>query len=453
MKQNAIALLTLSLALGLSACGSSGNNGNNGGNAASPSASGGSSAPASSASASSGSSDAPVTLRVAWWGGQSRHDYTLKVIDLYEQKHPNVKIEAEYAAFDDYWKKLAPQAAANQLPDVIQMDISYLNQYAGKGQLDDLQPYIDNGTIDTSSISDSTLSGGKVSDKLYAFNLGSNALASVVDLQMLKDNGIDVPDNNWTWQTYTDIAAKLHDKGKIVGGFRFDVFFPFYLRGQGQHMYAADGTGLGYSDDKYFIDYFNMYKDWYDKGYLLSLDKEAQKKGTPEEDEMVPGHSFSSNGWSNQYILLSDAVKRPLDILPIPGWNDNKALFLKPSMYFSIASGSKVKEEAAKFIDFWVNDIDANKIIMGERGVPVSTKVQEALKPDLSPEQAKVFDYVAWAAENSSEMDPPNPVGATEVDALLKSYAESILYKKNTVEEAAAKFRKEAEQILAKNKK
>lgn len=28
----------------------------------------------------------PVTLRIAWWGGQPRHDYTMKVIDMYEEK-------------------------------------------------------------------------------------------------------------------------------------------------------------------------------------------------------------------------------------------------------------------------------------------------------------------------------------------------------------------------------
>ncbi|MBB6670148.1 ABC transporter substrate-binding protein [Cohnella nanjingensis] len=444
MKKAATALLTLSLAAGLTAaCGGGGKD-----DAASPS---GSASASAGASASKGGDGEKVTLRVAWWGGQSRHDYTLKVIDLYQQKHPNVKIETEYAAFDDYWKKLAPQAAANQLPDVIQMDISYLSQYGSKGQLEDLKPYIDKGLIDTSNVSDSVLSGGKVKDTLYAFNLGSNALASIVDLQLLKDNGIDVPTNEWTWDDYTDIGAKLKEKGKIFGGFRFDVFFPFYLRGQGKHMYAADGTGLGYEDQQ-FIDYFTMYKGWYDNGYLLSLDKESQKKGTPEEDEMVPGHSFSSNGWSNQYILLANAVKRPIDLLPVPGWNQNKALFLKPSMYFSIPQSSKAKEEAAKFIDFWVNDVEANKIIMGERGVPISSKIKEELKPLLTPEQTKVFDYVAWAEQNASEMDPPNPVGATEVDALLKSYGESILYKKITIEDAAAKFRKEAEEILAKNK-
>ena len=35
-----------------------------------------------------------VTIKITWWGGQSRHDYTQKLLDTYSQAHPNVKFEA-----------------------------------------------------------------------------------------------------------------------------------------------------------------------------------------------------------------------------------------------------------------------------------------------------------------------------------------------------------------------
>lgn len=405
------------------------------------------------AAATKAPSNEPVKLRMAWWGGQSRHDYTLKVIELYKQKHPNVTIEAEYAPFDDYWKKLAPQAAANQLPDIIQMDISYLTQYGGRDQLEDLTPYTKNGILNLADVSPNAVDGGKINGKLVAMNLGVNALASIMDFNMLKDAGIEAPKKDWTWDDLDKVAAAAKAKGKIMGGYRHDVYFPYYLRTMSAKMYKEDGTGLAYTDDKLFVDYFTRYQKWYDAGYLLTLDKEATKKGTPEEDEMVMGNSISSNGWSNQYVLLSTSAKRDLALQPMPGPNANKGLFLKPSMYFSVTKNSKVKEEAAKFIDFWINDIEANKIIKGERGVPVSSKVKEALKPLLTPAEVKVFEYVAWAEQNSSPMDPPNPVGSTEVEKLLKDISEQIIYKKISVADAAVKFRKDADAILAKNKK
>lgn len=447
MKKTLTAVLSAALVITAAGCGGGTDKKDSSGASASPSAG------ASAASTAGTGKKDPVKLRIAWWGGQARHDYTLKVIDLYKQKNPHVTIEAEYAPFDDYWKKLAPQAAANQLPDIIQMDISYLTQYGGRDQLEDLAPYTKNGLLDVSSISANALDGGKVGGKLVAMNLGVNALATIMDFNMLKSAGIETPKKDWTWDDMDKIGAAAKAKGKIMGGFRHDVYFPYYLRTLGAKMYKEDGTGLAYPDDKAFVDYFTRYQKWYDNGYLLTLDKEATKKGTPEEDEMVMGNSISTAGWSNQYVLLSSTAKRELELQPMPGPDGNKGLFLKPSMYFSITKNSKVKEEAAKFINFWVNDIEANKIIKGERGVPVSSKVKEALKPILSPAEVKVFEYVAWAEQNSSPMDPPNPVGSVEVEKLLKDTSEQILYKKISVADAAAKFRKEADAILAKNKK
>lgn len=444
MKKTVTTLLSLSLVLTAAGCGSGGTTAQK---------------PAETtkqpeAAAGAGASKEPVKLRIAWWGGQARHDYTLKVIELYQQKNPNVKIEAEYAAFDDYWKKLAPQAAANGLPDIISMDVTYLSQFAGRGQLEDLNPYTKNGQIDVSSVSPNTVKSGEFDGKLYMMPLGVNALGATVDLEMLKKAGVEAPKKDWTWDDLEAIAQKLKASGKLTMDYmRYDVFFPYYLRTVGQKMYSADGTQLGFADDKPFIDYYTRYQKWYDAGYMLSLDKLGQKKFLPEDDEMVMGNAFGTFAWSNQYVAYSAAAKRPVELQPIPGPNGNKGLFLKPSMGFSIPKSSKQKEEAAKFINFFMNDIDANKIIKGERGVPISSKVKEALKPTLKPEEAKVFDYVAWAEGNSSPMDPPNPIGSTEVEKLLKDLSEQILYKKMSVQDAAAKFRKDANAILAKNKK
>ncbi|NOU96144.1 extracellular solute-binding protein [Paenibacillus sp. LMG 31456] len=437
MKKGLTMILSASLLLTAAGCGGTGGN-----TAQKP------------ADAVAGGSKEPVKLRIAWWGGQARHDYTLKVIELYQQKNPNVKIEAEYAAFDDYWKKLAPQAAANDMPDIIQMDLSYLSQYGGRNQLEDLRPYTKNNTIDVSAVSPNTLSTGELNGSLYQITLGVNALSATADPELVKKAGATMPAKDWTWDDMEAMGKQLKSSGKLLADYlRYEVFFNYYLRSVDQKLYAADGASLGYTDDKPFIDYYKRYQRMYDAGYFLSLDKLAQKKSTPEDDEMVLGNSFASFAWSNQYVAWSGAAKRPTELIPIPGPNVKKGLFLKSSMGFSVTKNSKQKEEAAKFINFFVNDIDANKIIKGERGVPISSKVKDSLKPILTPEEVKVFDYVAWAENNSSPSDPPNPVGSVEVEKLLKDLSEQVLYKKITVEDAAVKFRKDANAILAKNKK
>src|SRR4051812_43683907 len=161
------------------------------------------------------SKDEKVTLRIAWWGSQPRHDYTLKIIDMYEKQNPNVKIEAEYAAWDDYWKKLAPQAAANELPDIIQMDLSYFSQYAQNNQIADLTPYLDK-QINTKDISENIIDGGKLGDKLYGINAGVNVVGFHHDPALLKKAGVDSIPENWTWDDYKEIAAKAKDAGLFM---------------------------------------------------------------------------------------------------------------------------------------------------------------------------------------------------------------------------------------------
>lgn len=58
----------------------------------------------------------PVTLRIAWWGGEFRNDATIAVIKLYEEMNPHVRIEYEYSSFNEYWKRMAPTQRAMPCP-------------------------------------------------------------------------------------------------------------------------------------------------------------------------------------------------------------------------------------------------------------------------------------------------------------------------------------------------
>lgn len=395
-----------------------------------------------------------VTLRFAWWGGQPRHDYTTKVIEMYEKENPNVNIEPEFANWDDYWKKLAPQAAANQLPDIIQMDMAYLSQYGEKGQLEDLTPYLEKGTIDTSSIPENNISGGKIKDHLYGLPAGMNVLSVISNDQLLKEAGIEINSQTWTWEDYEKVALQLQEKLGVYGSNGMhppDVFFPYYLRTQGEHFYKEDGTGLAYTDDQLFVDYFERQLRLINGKASPTPDEQAQIKGM-EDDFIVKGATGFTWNWSNQYLAFSQLAEAPLTINLPPEQEKESALFLKPSMLFSIPKSSKVKEEAAKFIDYFVNNIEANKIIKGERGVPVSTEVSDAIKSELNESETKIVEYVESAAQHASQADPPDPIGSAEVMKALKDVSDQILFKQIKPEEGAKKFREQANEILGRSK-
>ena len=112
-------------------------------------------------SGSSASGD-DVTIRITWWGGESRHGYTQELLDLYTQSHPNVHFEASPSGWDGYFEKLSTQAASGSMPDIVQMDYLYISTYATNNTLADLTPYIQDGTIDVSGIDENILNSGKM---------------------------------------------------------------------------------------------------------------------------------------------------------------------------------------------------------------------------------------------------------------------------------------------------
>lgn len=395
-----------------------------------------------------------VTIRVAWWGGQPRHENTMRVIEMFEREYPHINIEAEFAHWDDYWKKLAPMAAANQLPDVLQMDMAYLAQYGEKGLLEDLTTYIEDGIINSSAIDKNIISSGKINDKMYGFTLGVNVLSVISNDDMLEEAGVEI-EENWNWDDMEQYALEIKRNANVYGSNGMsppDVFFPYYLRTMGEKFYKDDGTGLAYKDDQLFIDYFERQVRLIDENAFPTPDESAAVKGM-EDDFIVKKGSAITWNYSNQYASFVQLTDAPLTLHVPPDHLKNKALFLKSSMLFSIPKSSKQKEAAATFIDFFVNNVEANIQMKGERGVPVSSEVAEAIKSEITEEEMKIFQYVEEASSITNEIYPPDPIGSVEVMKVLKDVSDQILFKKITAEEGAKRFRDLAEDILIENEK
>ena len=116
-----------------------------------------------------------VTLRFTWWGSDARHERTQQVIDLFQKEHPNITVKGEFKDWNGYWDSLATTVAANDAPDIIQMDELYLASYAERGALLDLgtaSKYLPTGDFDTNA-----LGTGQIGGKQYALPVGLSTYA------------------------------------------------------------------------------------------------------------------------------------------------------------------------------------------------------------------------------------------------------------------------------------
>jgi len=160
-------------------------------------------------SSSETAEDDTVELRMAWWGGQERHDRTLQVIELYEERNPHVKIVPEYSGLDGYFEKLSTQFASGDAPDIIQYG-GNLNDYVSKGVVLPLDDYVGN-EIDVSQHDQSMIEAATFDGKFYGVTLGTNAWGVLLHRPLVVRARVAIPEDEWTWEDFTEMAARLSD--------------------------------------------------------------------------------------------------------------------------------------------------------------------------------------------------------------------------------------------------
>ncbi|HUX20393.1 MAG TPA: extracellular solute-binding protein, partial [Spirochaetia bacterium] len=374
-----------------------------------------------------------TTLRVAWWGNPTRDERTLKVIDMYQQKYPNVTIEPETVGWGGYWDRINTQVASGNMPDVMQHDYAYLLQFAGRDLMADMTPFVQDKTIDLTGVDESYLSGGRVNGKLYGISLGTNAVCLVYDPAVLQKAGVAEPTASWTWADFEAMAKKIYTATGVqtIPFFTTDpkVGFENWIRQTGKPFFNPNGKSLGFFDPAPLEEYFNIQLRLQKAGALVSPEV-AFVNTTPQEGPLAKGNSWVDYVWSNQVVSTVDAAKRPLKIALLPkiAGAVRPGTYLKPSMFFSIPASSQNKVEAAKFVNYFLTDSDANKVLLGERGVPIIPGVRSQVKSAVDPVMQNVFDYIGLVGNgNASPIDPPDPAGTGEVLKMFRDTTQEVL--------------------------
>lgn len=384
-----------------------------------------------------------VTLRISWWGSQSRHDYTLKLLDMYTELHPNITFEPEYTGWGDYWTKLSYQAAANDLPDIMQSGIGWKETTAmiNAGMFADLTPYLGK-ELDLDGVADGLLQTGMVDGKLLGVPISSNALAITYDPEILKEEGIEVPEYGYTWDDFIEVCKVINEELGIYGTGEVEtpnILIQYYPRQFGEHFYEADAKyGVGVSKEV-LTNYWEM-KLLLQKNRLMPDLAEISQEMGVEDHPIVHGKAAFAWKWAPNISVLEAPTGKSYDLLPLPGPNADEALFIKAGMHFAVADSSAHKKEAAKFISWLMNDIEANQVMNAERGVPADTEVRAAMLPNLGETQQKVFEYLEFANEHSSPQDSYMPDNASDIEQLVNDLEEQVLFEVITPEEAADKF-------------
>ena len=391
-----------------------------------------------------------ATMRFTWWGNDTRTRVTNATIDLYSSKNPGVKIAGEPGEWSGYWDKLATQAAANNMPDIIQMDEKYLADYGARGLLLNLE-----SSVKTDKFLAGTADTGRLPKGLFGINAGVNAPIIVANPKLFQEAGIPLPDDTkWSWDDLRalslEITRKINRQGVYGAGnlFAQDGLMKAFVRQRGGQQWTSDGK-IGWKNEDLEA-YFQLLMD-------MQKDKSIQPPSELAEEDTKPmDQSAIANGrvamtylWSNQVKALDAAsgtdmkLLRPPAAAGAPTW-----LWYKASMYWSVSSRSSNTAAAAAFVDWLSNSVDAVSTLTAERGLPPNTECRAALEPSLRPTDKKVAGYLSSIESSVTDAGGLTPVGGSSFGTVFQRKYQDILFNRASIKDAVQQLRDEVQSGL-----
>lgn len=398
-----------------------------------------------------------VELRMSWWGGNGRHQVTLKAVEEFQKEHPNIKVKSEYTGWDGHLSRLTTQIAGGTEPDVMQTNWNWLPIFSKTGtgfyDLNTVKGELDLTQFDPKELQTTTVDG-----KLNGIPISVTARVFYFNDETWKKAGVEYPK---TWE-------ELMAAGKTFESKLGKQYFPVVLEHQDTlsllRSYMVQKYNIpeidtakkqfGYSKEQW-VEFFGMYKKLIDS-HVMPDTKYYASFGKSNMYEMKPwieGEWAGTYMWNSTINKYSDNLKPPakleLGSYPmLPGATD-AGLFFKPAQMFSISKTTKNPKEAAMLINFLLNEKAGVEALGLERGVPLSKAAVTQLTAD-----GVIKDNDPAVAGLKLAQSLPNKLSTSpyfddpQIVSLFGTSLQYIDYGQKTVEETAAEFERQGNRIL-----
>jgi multiple sugar transport system substrate-binding protein len=394
-------------------------------------------------------------LQFTFWGSTTRATRTDKAVQLYQQLYPQTTIGTQFTDFNSYWPKLATQISGGSAPDLIQMDMRFIDQYQKKGLLLDLSKFIPH-PINLPDFNQVLLKGSEAEGVIYGIPFGGNFLGILYDKNMLQKAGVEMPEQarDWTWDGFAEYTLHI---SKALGPGVYGTedasaniwAIETFIRQRGKELYTSEGQRAFSRQDAF--DWFAYWDKLRTSGACATPAVESESSSTiPALSTLAQRKAAINFSPSNLIQATQAATPHTVGLFLCPsttGLRDN-GTYLKASMLMSASATTQYPDEVATFINFLFANNGAIQALGIERGIPGSARAQALLKPSLQPSDSIQLNLVQLITATSRPKQVLDPPGAGEVSDLLTMIAQGLSFGKLTAAEAADTFVAQTDQAL-----
>ncbi len=297
-----------------------------------------------------GSDDEKINLRISFWDKIDPENANFIV--GFEEQYPNINIEVVEISPDEYANKLNAMVIAGNEPDVIIAWESDIKRYIDNGIIIELNDYIDE--TDAFVMDDLVTNINIMNDEGVSGVYGLPWCYAVALLYYNKDMfdeaGISYPTDDWTWQDFEDAAVALTKRdtdGKVTQWGASGVAL-------WDEMAGAAGDDIANMDGKLLFG--NGLRRALEYQYKLTHDLKVIPEpvtGASIIDPFASGTTAMSKSGSWFIPNYKDLdFKWDIALLPM----DKRHYSTLFTGWYTIASKSKNKDAAWKFIEYMMSD-------------------------------------------------------------------------------------------------
>ncbi|MCD6220497.1 extracellular solute-binding protein [Candidatus Calescamantes bacterium] len=295
------------------------------------------------------------------WAGYTSVDYNpfrIKKSREFEKLYPHVRVRYEPVG-GHYAGKILTQIAGKVAPDIFFVDDLHL--YVQKGALVDLTEKVEADKEFFNEINPKLIDAHRWKGKIYALP-GNYGLRGILfyNKKIFDEEGIDYPDETWTWQDLLETAKRLTKKdsdGRIV---RFG-YVDQIAGGMLFYIYQNGGRLWNEERSKCIINTLesqqamNFWDSFHTK-YHVSPPPSAYKEMQTARDIFIMGRAamYGGNSWDIRVFKYHKKMKNyEVAFFPVPE-KGKKRFAAWSCISFGIWSGSKHPEIAYEFAKFMI---------------------------------------------------------------------------------------------------
>ncbi|NLG85062.1 MAG: sugar ABC transporter substrate-binding protein [Firmicutes bacterium] len=396
-----------------------------------------------------------ITLRWFMRWDKVRLDNVAKpIIEEFQKKHPNIKIEIEnIASGREYTTKLLTMAAGGAMPDVLYPNTCDANVLAAKGALLDLRPFMK--LVDLTAYDRRILDLYRYKGGIYGLPIDRAALAIFYNKDMFDEAKVPYPTKEMTWDEFIALAKKL-TKDKNGDG-RIDQWGVHLETDTYWQVFLYHMTGKNMYDDLYKPTKFLMKEPKAVEAIQLYADMMLKHKIAPTpsqragiSDLFVAGSAAMNiiGHWRvPQYI---ENCKFRWDVAPLPHgpYKANRA----DGSCFAIGKNTKHPKEAWEFVKYLAgpDSPGVKKLLELQQMVPAITKYQ---KSDLFLKSEPQINKKAFLAYSDRLVICYQPLNTDfqELDNIIRTELNKVWEGEETAAEAIKNITPKVEAVLMRS--